>query len=358
MPSACLNRVIAVLSLLLFRQVLVSILLGQSLSFLICGSAVTSGLLQEYGVYIPTAQSFLNYLLLTLVYTTWLACRSGDKNIVPVMKARGWKYLILAAVDVEANYLVVKAYHYTTVTSVQLLDCFTIPTVLLLSWLFLRARYKLIHFGGVALCLLGVGALVLADVFVGKNSSNATNVLLGDVLVLLGAALYGVSNVGQEFVVRSFDRVEFLGSIGFFGCIINGIQFALIERQEVANVDFSSYQIVLCLLGFACCIFIFYSLVPIVMSRTSAASVNLNLLSADFYALLVGLFLFHYTFHVLYFFSFVFIICGVVVYSVKPPPTSDPSPQSEVSGREEDSLITSRVLAQEYSTDENTQNPA
>lgn len=55
--------------------------------------------------------------------------------------------------------------------SFQLLDCFTIPVVLFLSWIFLVARYRWLHFGGVALCLLGVGALVLADVLVGKNSS-------------------------------------------------------------------------------------------------------------------------------------------------------------------------------------------
>lgn len=66
-----------------------------------------------------SAQSFLNYFLLTVVYTTWLACRRGDQNIVSILRSRGWKYLLLAAVDVEANYLVVKAYHYTTVTSVQ-----------------------------------------------------------------------------------------------------------------------------------------------------------------------------------------------------------------------------------------------
>ncbi len=71
------------------------------------------------------AQSFLNYVLLCLVFTTWLACRrSDDGSIVTVLKRRGWKYLVLAFVDVEANYLIVKAYHYTTVTSVQVRDWF------------------------------------------------------------------------------------------------------------------------------------------------------------------------------------------------------------------------------------------
>lgn len=51
-----------------------------------------------------------------------------------------------------------------------------------------------------------------------------SNKLLGDLLCIAGATFYGISNVGQEYIVRSFDRVEFLGMLGFFGSIINGIQ--------------------------------------------------------------------------------------------------------------------------------------
>ena len=43
-------------------------------------------------------------------------------------------------------------------------------------------------------------------------------------LCLVGAMLYGISNVGQEYFVRSFNRVEFLAMIGLFGTVFNGIQ--------------------------------------------------------------------------------------------------------------------------------------
>jgi solute carrier family 35 protein F1/2 len=36
-----------------------------------------------------------------------------------ILKRRGWKYLLMGLVDVEANYTVVKAYQYTTLTSIQ-----------------------------------------------------------------------------------------------------------------------------------------------------------------------------------------------------------------------------------------------
>ena len=44
------------------------------------------------------------------------------------------------ATDVEANACVVLAYSYTTLTSVMLLDCFTIPCVMVLSRVALKAR--------------------------------------------------------------------------------------------------------------------------------------------------------------------------------------------------------------------------
>ena len=49
------------------------------------------------------------------------------------LRVHWWKYFILALADVEGNFLLVKAYQYTTITSVQLLDCFTIPCVMVLA---------------------------------------------------------------------------------------------------------------------------------------------------------------------------------------------------------------------------------
>lgn len=48
--------------------------------------------------------------------------------------------------------------------------------------------------------------------------------LFGDLLVLGGATLYGISNVCEEFIVNNLSRVEFLGMIGLFGSFFGGIQ--------------------------------------------------------------------------------------------------------------------------------------
>lgn len=46
---------------------------------------------------------------------------SGDQNIGQVLRTKWWKYLIMGLADVEANYAVVKAYQFTSLTSIQVL---------------------------------------------------------------------------------------------------------------------------------------------------------------------------------------------------------------------------------------------
>eukprot|EP00064_Thunnus_orientalis_P022180 superscaffoldBa00007262_g22366 len=135
--------------------------MGQGLAVLICGTAVSSQYLAtNFHVNTPMLQSFLNYTLL------W------DGNILQILKSRWWKYLLLGLVDVEANYAVVKAYQYTTLTSVQLLDCFVVPVLMILSWWILKIRYRPVHYAAVCACLLGVGAMVGADVLAGRDQGS------------------------------------------------------------------------------------------------------------------------------------------------------------------------------------------
>nr|XP_060626988.1 solute carrier family 35 member F2 [Anolis sagrei ordinatus] len=295
--------------------------LGQVLSLFICGTAVTSQFLADkYSVNTPMLQSFINYCLLFLIYTTTLVFRKDGDNALQILKKKWWKYILLGLADVEANYTIVKAYQYTTITSVQLLDCFGIPVLMALSWFLLRARYKLIHFLAVAVCLLGVGTMVGADILAGRPDGEGSDVVIGDVLVLLGASLYAISNVSEEYIVKNLSRVEFLGMVGLFGTIISGLQLAIVEHKDIANIQWN-WKIALLFLAFALCMFGLYSFMPVVIKVTSATSVNLGILTADLYSLFFGLFLFGYKFSVLYLLSFVVIMVGFIMYCSTPTRT-------------------------------------
>ena len=63
----------------------------------------------------------------------------------------------------------------------------------------LSARYRLLHCAGAALCLASLALYVVAD----SRSSQASNVVLGDGLVIMGAMLYAACNVTQEKLLRA-----------------------------------------------------------------------------------------------------------------------------------------------------------
>ncbi|CAG9529757.1 unnamed protein product [Cercopithifilaria johnstoni] len=300
----------------ILRRTFRNIVYGQILSLCLCGTGVSSQLLSNRGVNTPTAQSFLNYFLLSFIYGTMLVFRKGENAFLPVLRKRGWRYLLLAVIDVEANYIIVYAYQFTNLTSIQLLDCSTIPMVLLLSWLFLSTRYLLTHIIGVGICLVGIAVLIWADALEGKDVSGSSNRVLGDVLCLTGSVLYSVGNVGEEFLVKQNSRVEYLGMVGLFGSIISGIQLAALEHRDLASISWSG-TIVLYYLLFAICMFLFYSLVSVVIQKASALMFNLSILTSDFYTLVFGLFLFKYEFHPLYFVSFTLVLIGSLIYSIR-----------------------------------------
>ncbi|XP_020792717.1 solute carrier family 35 member F2 isoform X2 [Boleophthalmus pectinirostris] len=298
-------------------RLLKTVAMGQVLSLLICGTAVTCQYLVEEKVDTPMLQSFLNYALLLLVYTTGLCTRKGDRNLWRVLRSNWWKYLVMGLADVEANYTVVKAYQYTTLTSIQLLDCFVIPVLMLLSWFFLKTRYRPLHFAAVMVCLIGVGAMVGADILAGRAQGSEEAVVLGDALVLVSASLYAVSNVCQEHTVKTLSTGEFLGMMGLFGTIISGVQLAVLESGAVGLITWN-LRIALLFALYALCMFALYSFMPVVVRMTSATAVNLSLLTADLFSLFCGLFLFHYTFSALYIVSFIVIIVGFVMFNAVP----------------------------------------
>ncbi|XP_030633601.1 solute carrier family 35 member F2 [Chanos chanos] len=323
------------------RKLLETLAMGQGLSAFICGTAVTSQYLATvYQVNTPMFQSFMNYAVLCLTYTTALILRKGDGNILQILKTKWWKYFLLGLVDVEANYAVVKAYQFTTLTSIQLLDCFVIPALMILSWFFLKTRYRIVHYVAVCVCLAGVGAMVGADLLSKRDQGSTSDILLGDGLVLVSATLYAISNVCQEYTVKNLSRVEFLGMVGLFGTLISGIQLGILEHSALRQMKWS-WEIALLLSGYVVCMYALYSFMPVVVKLTSATAVNLSLLTADLFSLFCGLFLFQYSFSVLYIVSLVTIIVGFIMYNSVPTLTLNPELASdeEEGGQDNPALV-------------------
>lgn len=291
----------------LTKETLVGLGLGQFLSLLITSTGFSSSEVARKGINAPTSQSFLNYVLLAVVYGSIMLYRKK------ALKEKWYYYVLLAIVDVEGNFLVVKAYQYTSITSVMLLDCFSIPSVIILTWLFLKTKYRFRKFVGVAACIAGLIMVVFSDVHA-SDRARGSNPIKGDVLVIAGSILYAVSNVSEEFLVKSADRVELMAMLGLFGAIVSACQISILERNELKSIHWSAGA-ALPFFGFAAAMFLFYSSVPILLKLSGSTMLNLSLLTSDMWAVLIRIFAYHEKVDWIYFIAFAAVAVGLIIYS-------------------------------------------
>ncbi|CAA7404394.1 unnamed protein product [Spirodela intermedia] len=280
--------------------------LGQLVSLLLAVVSFTSSLIAIRGVDTPLTQSFFTYVSLTLVYGAVFLFRR-QKLLVP-----WYWYLALAIVDVQGNYLVVKAYQYTSITSATLLDCWTIPWVIILTWFALGTRYSIAQFLGAATCVAGLGLVLLSDAW---DSTGGKKPLLGDMLVIAGTFFYAFSNVGEEFCVKKKDRVEVLAMLGLFGTLVSVGEISVFERKDLEAVKWSATMVAL-FAGFAIASALFYSVVPFVLKLGGATLFNLSLLTSDMWAIIIRVFYYRQKVDWLYYLAFGVEAIGLVTYSV------------------------------------------
>nr|XP_031832645.1 solute carrier family 35 member F2-like [Nomia melanderi] len=294
-----------------------AIIIGQILSVALCLMTLASHYINTtYQLALPTAQNFPHYVMMCLVYTTWMSCRG--KDLISVLRARGLRYLLLALIDVEACTLVTSSHQFTSLASIQLLDCVSIPVALVLSCLILRVRYRMVHIIGISVCLMGVGCLVWAGIDDNKDAaSTGVNHLVGDMLCLGGAVLFSITTVLQELVLKTVDVIEYLGMIGFYGTILSSMQTAVLESLKLDFFQWYNAPVVIFLEVYCLAQFAFFSIVPVVLAETGATSLHLTLLTANYFNVLCGMLLHQYKFHILYFVSYTLIMTGIYIYAIK-----------------------------------------
>ena len=377
-----------------------SLALGQVLSILVTLTGVCSTLLTDRGINIPTFQNFLMYCFLALIFVPadFVATRRREREAAaagindaaavaaaPAVAASGvavpppspshdgtplsvrccaaaaaraglapppaaaapdggprwWQWGLLALVDVEANTLVVAAYQYTTITSAMLLDCFTIPAVMLLSAALLGARYRRAHLGGALVCVAGLALAVLSDALrggggggggEGGGASGAARRVYGDALCVGASILYACSNVAQERLVRTlgggrggFDGVAaFLARLSVCGAAVAGAQALAVERGAIARAMGAlraSRAPPLALAGYVLVLASAYGGASLFLAARDAALFNLSLLTSDAYAAAFAAVVARRALPLLYFVAFAVTALGLGAYHTAPPPT-------------------------------------
>ncbi|GAY33178.1 hypothetical protein CUMW_006030 [Citrus unshiu] len=266
--------------------------IGQLASLTFSATNFTSSFIANLGVDAPVTQSAFSYFTLALVYGGILLYRRQR------LQVSWYWYLLLGFVDLQGNFLANKAYQFTSITSVTLLDGCTIAWALILTRLLLGTRYSPLKLFGAGICMLGLGLLLLSDAeVVGGGGGGVSRPILGDIL---------------EYFVKKNDRVEVVCMIGVYG-------LSMLELKSLELVKWST-DIILGFVGYAVSCFMFYTLATFVLKLGGAAMFNLSLLTADIWAVVFRFFFYQQQVDWLYFLAFAIVVFGLIIYSTKSSP--------------------------------------
>lgn len=277
-------------------------------------SSTFSALLSNKGTSIPAFQTLWVYILLNLTYTSITIYKYGFKKWFRLLYTDCWRYFILSFLDVEGNYFMVLAYRYTSLLSAELFSFWTIIVIVVISFIFLHIRYHITQYLGVFVACGGMGLLIASDYLRGANYP-AADQLKGDLFALLASSIYAFSNMFEEYMVSKRPMYEVIGQMGFWGMFINGVQCAIFDRGSFNGAVWDG-QVGGYIVGYTIVLFIFYTLAPILLRISSATFFNISLLTMNFWGLIIGIQVFHYSVHFLYPIAFVMVVLGLFVYFI------------------------------------------
>uniref|UniRef100_A0ACD5ZCC5 Uncharacterized protein n=2 Tax=Avena sativa TaxID=4498 RepID=A0ACD5ZCC5_AVESA len=287
------------------------LLLGQLVSFSLAICSFITSLISDFGVDAPLTQSFFSYMLLALVYGPILLRR------MKTLPIPWYRYLVLVFIDAGGNCLAIKAYQYSYITSINLLNSCTILTSFALG-----ARYSFLQFVWVGTCMAGLTLGILSDSGSADVQDFSKRPLLGDTIIVAATFFFAFSNVGEEYCVKKKDRVEFIAMLGTFGMLVTGVQLTLFERKKIEAINWSPTMIGL-FTGYVVVFLVFRTSAPFLIKMSGATMFNLSLLTTDVWAVIIRIFFYHQQVNWIYYLAFAIVAIGLIIYSVNEDSSDD-----------------------------------
>ncbi len=97
----------------------------------------------------------LSYAIMAAVHTPFI--------IGQPMKLPCWRYWVYALIDTSSNLVILTSFKYTSITTVLLADCTSIPVAMALSKIFLAAVYTNKHLIAMLVCMGGLSMVLVSD---------------------------------------------------------------------------------------------------------------------------------------------------------------------------------------------------
>lgn len=181
-----------------------------------------------------------------------------------------------------------KGLNYTTPINASVMMVTSPILVLIFSSIIMKERPTLIKILGVIIGLIGAVVLIL---YSGSSGGNAKNMMLGNFLVFVNAASYGMYLVVAKKIVGKYKPITFIRWLYLFGFIFM-FPFGISEFTEIQweIIPISGYLRIGFVVIFASCITYLFNLWALSKLKPTTVSVFIYLqpVVASIYALIVG----------------------------------------------------------------------
>lgn len=280
----------------------------QIVSLLLCGGGTLCSFISYY------YQNTIPLLMMAIGYTLLLfvSCRNVPKTDI------AWRrYLVVALLLVAGDYSGIKAYNTTSLASAMLLVTTVSFWVAPIAWFVLKRKITLIQFFAILLGIGGSGVIFVADGVEG-------NKWVGNILALISAITYAFGTVFQEYLVHN-DSVHIY--IFRFACGAAPFAWALsgpIEWKLLRDFHWC-WQSVLLILGYAFLLVIYNLCSPSLMQFSDATTMNLSILTSNFYSLGISIIAFGQKPSYLYLIGFLCVPIAIIIYTLAEPKTQEAS---------------------------------
>jgi solute carrier family 35, member F1/2 len=329
------------------RNKWISVLFGQLIALLSSSMNASSfTLINHFGIDTQFFQMLGMYLLLSLhlvIRRQEPVAFDEDDSLyhLPGTKLRlrvpWWIYLCISLFDVLPNVLTLLSFRYTSLTSTTLLGSLTVPSTMIFSRYILAKSFGMQQYVGVCLCLLGGTVTVWSDRTDSSTTSSTlsnthypTSVtdaqatplpsIVGDILAVTAAAIYGLGDTVAEYSVKHIDRQEYLGMLGMFGMIQTIFFSCWLERDAILGMSrlapTTQLQIAAVFVWYSASVFAYYMVEARFLMVSDATLLNMSLQASNLWAILFSVMAYHtippWLFHV----ALLLVVSGVFVYQM------------------------------------------
>lgn len=235
-----------------------------------------TGIVTLAGYSIPFFMASLSYTLILLL-SCWNVPKAKDES-------KWYGYIAVAVLTITADYSAIQAYNMTSMSSAMLLLTTNAFWVAPISFFAFKRQYTIWQWLSILIGIGGSAMVMIADGVEGNR-------WIGNLVALGSAIASAVLAVTQEYLVHSDSLHVFLFRFSLTATPIGWILTGAFNWKEMRDFPWE-WKTGLLYLAYAVTLCIYYIGGPYIMKFSDAATMNLSLLTGNFYTLGISILVF------------------------------------------------------------------